>query len=452
MINRKLLLVSANRHASPYPVYPLGLSYISTYLKEHMPEIQIRLYDFMNGSYEEYVRVLEDVIPDYVGISIRNIDDVNIYHQESFIAHYQEIIRLTRKNTQSVIIIGGSGFSIYPGLLFDKLQSDYAIYGEGEISLYHLLQRLDKNMDPADIDGLLYRKNGKVIINQRNNHFKNPILNFDKDLIDFYWQQSGMLNIQTKRGCPYKCIYCTYPLIEGRKVRTLNPDHIVKTLSELYFNHGIDYVFFTDSIFNINNRFNLILAEKLIAAKIGIRWGGYFNFTRIDRKLLEKMKAAGLSHIEFGTESLSDVMLKNYEKPFKLKDILTISDICNQLEIDFAHFLILGGYGETPETLAQTFENSKKINRSVFFPFIGMRIYPGTRLHEIAMQEKIVERNDPLLEPVYYISKKIDLSSLKTMATATGKPWIFPDDDMSEIMNRMRKRNKKGPLWEYLIR
>jgi radical SAM superfamily enzyme YgiQ (UPF0313 family) len=259
-----------------------------------------------------------------------------------------------------------------------------------------------------------------------------------------------MLNMQTKRGCPYKCIYCTYPLIEGSKVRTLDPDQIIKTLSDLYNNKKIDYVFFTDSIFNISNEFNMELAERLISADLKIRWGGYFNFVNLDLKLLQKFKLAGLNHIEFGTESLSDTILKKYGKPFTVSDILRISGFCNQMEIDYAHFLILGGYGETEKTLAETFENSKKIGKTVFFPFIGMRIYPGTLLHRIAIAENIVKEDDPLLVPEYYVSKDIDISSLKEKAKKTGRQWIFPDENLTDIMIKMRKKNKKGPLWEYL--
>jgi radical SAM superfamily enzyme YgiQ (UPF0313 family) len=275
------------------------------------------------------------------------------------------------------------------------------------------------------------------------------LIDFDPGLTGYYWQHSGMLNIQTKRGCPYNCIYCTYPLIEGRKVRTLDPAKIFRTLEGLY-SKGIDYVFFTDSIFNINNDFNMELADMIITSKMNIRWGGYFNFTNLGRDLLIKLKQSGLSHIEFGTESLSDEILRKYGKPFSVDDIIAGCELCNELAIDFAHFLILLGYGETDSTLDETFANSKKINNTVFFPFMGMRIYPGTRLHEIAINENIIERNDPLLAPVYYISGNIDINSLKDRANKTGKRWIFPDHDSSEIMEKMRRRNKKGPLWEYL--
>ena len=449
MKNKKLILVSANKHKEPYPVYPLGISYIHSYLAANMPDLEAYLFDFMTGSADDYIQLLKKTRPDYVGISLRNIDDVNIYKQESFIDHYKQIISNTREFSESVIIIGGAGFSIYPELLFETLKPDYGICGEGELSLYKLITALGNKQDYRNIEGLIYYGDNGCVINKRVSYNNTPLLTFDDSLTDFYWQTSGMLNIQTKRGCPYKCIYCTYPLIEGHKVRTLDPDQIIKTLSHLYNTKKIDYVFFTDSIFNISNEFNIDLAERLITADFKIRWGGYFNFANLDFNLLQKFKQAGLCHIEFGTESLSDSILEKIGKPFTVNDVLRISGFCDELKIDYAHFLILGGYGETEKTLDETFENSKKIGRTVFFPFIGMRIYPGTLLHTIAIREK---EDNPLLIPEYYVSRDIDLDSLKNRAVQTGRQWIFPDENLGDAMIKMRQKNKKGPLWEYLIK
>ena len=182
-----------------------------------------------------------------------------------------------------------------------------------------------------------------------------------------------------------------------------------------------------------------------------IKWGGYFNFTCLDEKLLQLLKRAGLTHIEFGTESLSDATLHAYGKPFTFAHIQEAARLCSHLDIDFANFLILGGYGETPDSIAETFENSKKLGRTVFFPFIGMRIYPGTKLHSLAIAESKIRPQDPLLEPTYYLADGIDMNDLKERARQTGKTWIFPDEDMSAVMAKMRSRNKKGPLWEYLL-
>lgn len=437
---------------APYPVYPLGISYIATYLRCRLPDFEIRLFDFIDKDYAEYTALLQDFNPDYTGVSLRNIDDVNLYVRESFIVHYKQIVEETRNSSSCKIIIGGAGFSIFPELLFNTLNPDFGIYGEGEERLYELISALENNAPYSQINSLVYKKGEKIIFNKEKQSLRNPDVVFEPDMLDFYWQHSGMLNIQTKRGCPYKCIYCTYPVIEGHNVRTLDIDCIAETIYELYTKNKIDYFFFTDSVFNISNDYNIKLAEKIISKNTDIKWGAYFNFCNLDEEILRLFKRAGLRHIEFGTESLSDTMLVNYNKPFTMSDVFDISRICVKLEIDYAHFLILAGYGETEATLNETFENSKKIERTVFFPFIGMRIYPGTRLHEIALAENKVAADDDLLIPKYYISDKADINTLKEKAGKTGQSWVFPDQDFSEIMVKMRMKNKKGPLWEYQIR
>jgi radical SAM superfamily enzyme YgiQ (UPF0313 family) len=310
---------------------------------------------------------------------------------------------------------------------------------------------LQKGSDYSQINNLLFQQGDKLIFNKTKQTLNKLDLCFEPDLLNYYWQHSGMLNIQTKRGCPYKCIYCTYPVIEGHNIRTLDKDSIIDTLDFLSKNKNIDYFFFTDSIFNIDNDFNYSFAESIIKRGVKINWGAYFNFCNLDEKLLSLLKKAGLKHIEFGTDSLSDTMLKNYNKPFTVADILRISEICVKLEIDNAHFLILAGYGETESTINETFKNAMLLNKTVFFPFIGLRIYPHTKLYDIAVKEKRIDINNDLLLPAYYVSENVDITLLKDKARQTGKKWIFPDDDLSKIMNKMRARNKKGPLWEYLI-
>ena len=450
MKENKILFISANQHKIPYPVYPIGISYITTYLQEKLPEYKTKTVDLNFNTIEELKSITKEYQPKYIGISFRNVDDVNSYSREEFVSHYKNIIDNLRQVTDAKIIVGGSAFSVFPELMFKKLNPDFGVYGEGEETLSKLINKLDNNEDYTNLSRLLYKKDGQCVFNQNESYFKDLNLDFDPNLIDFYWEKSGMLNVQTKRGCPYNCIYCTYPLIEGSKVRTLNTDKIVETLKKLYFQKGIDYVFFTDSVFNINNEYNYELAEKIIASGIKIHWGGYFTFKNLDENLLKILKKSGLQHVEFGTEAIAEKTLKTYGKHFTVKDVLEKSAICNKLDIPYAHFLILGGYGETDETVNETYENSKLIDNSVFFPFVGMRIYPGTKLQEYAIQEGVISKDDNLLEPQYYLSKDVNYDTLKERARQSGKRWVFPDEDNSKIIDKLRQRNKKGPLWEYM--
>ncbi|HNX86912.1 MAG TPA: cobalamin-dependent protein, partial [Bacteroidales bacterium] len=141
---KKLLLISANRYVNPYPVYPLGLSYLTTYLRERIPSLEIRIFDFNLDSPEDFTKELLSFKPDYTALSLRNIDDVNFYSKESFINGYYAIIALIRETLSVPLIIGGSGFSIYPRELFSLFKPDFGIQGEGEESLFRLLVSLDQ--------------------------------------------------------------------------------------------------------------------------------------------------------------------------------------------------------------------------------------------------------------------------------------------------------------------
>ena len=127
-----------------------------------------------------------------------------------------------------------------------------------------------------------------------------------------------------------------------------------------------------------------------------------------------------------------------------------MSNYCYDLEICYAHSLLFGGYEETQATLQESLENSKLIKHSVFFPYVGMRVYPNTQLSKIALGEGLISCEKDLMNPVYYISKHVDLDTIKPMALSTGGKWVFPDDESSPMMQTFRKRGRKGPLWEYL--
>lgn len=450
MEKKRLLFISANKYTIPYPVYPLGVSYLFTYLTNRLPNYDIRIFDFNNNSIDTFREYMQNFNPDYTALSLRNIDDINFYTQESFIHGYKEIADIVREVVKTPLIIGGSAFSIYPVELFKLLGPDFGVQGEGEESLYKLLTSLDEEKADLTIQGLVHRDGDQIVVNNRTTYLHTPDLSFDPNLIGYYWSKAGMVNVQTKRGCPYHCIYCTYPLIEGHHVRTLYPESIIHTLAELKEKHHVDYLFFTDSVFNISNHFNEILARKLIEAKLDFKWGAYFSPHNLTLDQLKLYAEAGLTHIEFGTESLSDITLKNYGKHFTVDEVVRVSNDCNTAGIYFCHFMIIGGYGETEKTIQESFENSKRIENTVFFPYIGMRIYPGTELYRRALAEGYLHADESLLEPVYYIASGIEYETLKSRAEQTGRRWVFPDEDVATVMNRMRKRNRKGSLWHHL--
>ncbi len=449
--DKKIIFISANRHKDPYPVFPLGLSYLKTYLSEHLSDFEITIVDCNTCSQPELAELIRTQNPAYVGISLRNVDGANSLEEGNFLSGYKEIVNTVRSATKAPILIGGAGFSIFPDLFMKELNADYGLIGEGENSLLALIRALENQAETNRIGGLILPGQNLSEVKPHDEYIRSLNVCFDETLAEYYWKYSGMLNIQTKRGCPYHCIYCSYPVIDGRRVRTLDPELIADNIERMKKEKGINYFFFTDSVFNIKDSYNQELAETLIRRNLNVSWGAYFTPGNISAEKMRLYKESGLTHVEFGTESLSDAALASYGKNFTFADILKASDVCLKENIYYSHFLILGGYGETKETLRETFLNSQKIQYSVFFPFIGMRIYPFTRLHQIAVEEGFITPDNDLVEPVYYIAQDFDLDQAKKDALNTGKAWVFPDDPKGDIINQLRiKKNKKGPLWEYL--
>ena len=172
---QKILLVSANNFSNPYPVYPIGLSYLWTYQKKNLKNYEFDFFDFNLNSFDDFDNILKSNHYRYIELSLRNIDDVNIYSKNTFITHYKKITSYIRKYSQAVLLVGGSGFSIFPELLLKELEADYGIKGEGEESNIQLINALDNGEKVSDIEGLVYRNDdGDIIVNGRA-HFVRSI-------------------------------------------------------------------------------------------------------------------------------------------------------------------------------------------------------------------------------------------------------------------------------------
>jgi hypothetical protein len=122
--------------------------------------------------------------------------------------------------------------------------------------------------------------------------------------------------------------------------------------------------------------------------------------------------------------------------------------------LDFCHFVIAGGPGETRETLEQGFKNSQALGGPIFMAVPGMRVYPGTRLFERAVAEGRVTREVNLLQPAYYFAPGLSLQSVLEMLqlfAAQSPNWIVGEFDpgYEGLVARLRRRGVTGPLWSY---
>lgn len=439
-------MISSNTFAYPYPVYPLGMSIVSAALSENGHSVQQFDFFAQNESEEKLRNTLKSYSPDYVGISIRNIDDVDSLSSDSSVLNSERrIVKIIRENTKALVIAGGSAFSILPGEILDYIGADYGIVGRGEDQIIDLIETLEKGISHPRIRGdqNLVSENPECIY---------PL--WDKDLVDFYIGKSGMLNLQTKRGCPYKCSYCVYPSLEGSRFKFRDPEAVINDLERACKLYDVDTFFFTDSIFNDPEGYYLELAEKIISSGLKIRWAGYFRPKGTGLQELKLLKRSGLYAVEVGSDAGCDETLYSMGKGFSFTDVFEFNTACGNAEISSAYFFIFGGPGETDRTLEEGLDNIRKLEDSVIFIYSGIRILPGTKLYEQAIRENILSADHPLLEPVYYFSPGMDIKRMNNRIVQEAKNnrrYIFPPEKGKMMVDALHAFGRKGLLWDELL-
>jgi radical SAM superfamily enzyme YgiQ (UPF0313 family) len=452
----KVLLISVNRERMPFPVFPLGLAYIAKGLIEESHQVEVMDLCFSQEVSIDLNKTLHRFRPDLIGISLRNLDNLTYPTSVSYLKEVEEVVGICRQSTSSRLVIGGSGYSLAPKELLQHLDVDFGIVGEGEEIFLQLVRGLEKGGTISSSPYLLVKEKPfpPLIEGARVFSIQSP----DRSLFEThrYLEEGGMGNIQTKRGCPFSCIYCTYPLLEGKKVRLRKTEEVVEEIRQL-MEEGVDYIYFVDDIFNYPPTFAEALCREMIQRKIDIKWSAFVNPDFLNETLLQWMKEAGCEGIEFGTDSGSPRMLEHYRKSFTQEDIIQTSNLCSKLNVNHCHYLLFGGPGENEETIEESFQLMDQLDPTAVIAMLGIRIYPGTEMEKISLSQGVIHQDTNLIYPHFYISPALRgrLSDIIQEKALARKKWIVPGLEINitqNLMEQIRRFRIRGPLWELVGR
>ncbi len=436
----------------PDPIPPLGAAYIASAARAagHVTRIYDACFDG-----EDYAGALASAIdefrPDVIGLSIRNVDNVAFPNVTCYLDRYQRIVNVCRERaTEATLFIGGSAFSLFPQEFMQKLDVDFGIVGEGENAFVTMVGEIDTQGrvvgDYADEDRVVFP--GKV-------GDLDAGVDPARDLLDIhrYFEDGGSVNIQTKRGCVYKCIYCTYPVLEGKSVRMREPSAVVDEIERAKKEHGVDFFFFVDNVFNYPMEHAAGICREILQRELDVRWTSYVTPAGCSRELFELMKASGCQSMDFGTDCFSDPQLKRMGKSFSVADVFQVSEWCHELGIKFSHSLILGGPGENWETIEDTVQNTVLSKANAVIAVLGVRLYRDTAMADYAIGRGLVTREGIGIKPMFFISDEIRDGIIDYLGDVASKykNWIVPGlkKGMNErFFKRVRSRGVKGPLWE----
>lgn len=403
----RVLLVSANTEMINMPVMPLGLGCVSRAVQEAGHEVQmVNLMD-QTDVFKALDESIEGFRPDVIGISVRNIDDQALDAPRFLLEPVKTMISFCRERTDSLIVIGGAGYSIFPQSALEYLGADMGIAGEGERPFVLLLEHVQSKRDLSTIPGLYVQGKGLQAKNEFSAHLDDyPIPLPGKHLspLAHIPGREVWVPFQTRRGCPMQCSYCSTSLIEGRITRGRDPRLAANMLAE-YARAGFNRFFFVDNTFNLPAPYAKALCDEIIDRDLAISWRCIIYPWKVDEELVEKMARAGCVEISLGSESGSPGILKNMNKKFSPQEAWEISNTFKKHAIQQMGFLLLGGPGETRDTVKESLEYADSLGLDSINITMGIRIYPHTPLALQAAREGIIKPDEDLLFPKFYMAQ-----------------------------------------------
>ena len=421
------------------PAYiPLGLAYLSAYLRSHGYETLMyngdacapaditgvseavlyrnRRHFFSTYSrvlttrehpvLQEYDRVLQTFRPDIIGLSV-------LSNETGAAALLSE--RSKQQLPRVPIVWGGAHPTFQPrNVLKHYPWVDYLVLGEGEVVLKHLCDVLGQPHYTgrlAEIRGIAFRSGKDSVITPVQPLIANlddlPFPDFHSLAFPERYRGLYMGNMLASRGCPYRCGFCSSRSFWRRKVRFRSYGNIIEEIRFRMQQLTLRHFTFVDDSFTIQARVIRELAEHIIQQKLPFFWGTMTRADLVDAGLVKLMKRANCIHLHFGIETGSPETAKQIHKDLDLDVARRSIAMVRDLGIPVGTFFIIGFPEETEAQMNETFQYMRSIRPSR----IGFNIFepqPGASLYELLVQKGVLDataswENMPMFPMAHYM-------------------------------------------------
>lgn len=371
-----------DRSEGNYLPFPFFLAYATSLLQKHNIETHI-------------IDAIAEEIPE--NTFMKKILGMNFDYlvTETSIPSFYDDLRMLEKIHKAgmPIILCGPNSEIYkPQFLKEHLFIDFVLYGEYESSLLELIKYLQENRDLSKVKGLIYRMNKEVIKNSKQPAFDINLLPWphrESLLIEKYWDLPGdiphpSVQMLASRGCPFGCNFCLWPQVmyQGNHYRVRDIKDVVDEMEYLVKEKGFKSVYFDDDTFNIGKermlRFCKTIKERGLQ---NIPWAIMARPDLMDKEILTEMKSAGLWAVKYGVESVSEKLLRNYQKNMSFQKTDQIIKMTKNLGIKVHLTFAFGITGETKHTIQKTIDYALS-SESTSVQFTILTPFPGTKLFE----------------------------------------------------------------------
>lgn len=453
----RIAFVSANRETLPDPVIPFGLLCVMANVPSGH---ELALWDLCFEA-DPYTYLREQIAafaPDLVAVGLRNIQSNDYSGCAMTLAHYDRVLEAVRGATRAPVVLGGGGFSVMPEQLMRRLAPDYGISGEGEHAFAQLVRVLTGEGGALEQIANLYYFRGPAeepshesarardaaplvtVAGSGGYQDLDTLRPPSRALLDArYYRYVGIDSVQTKRGCPMRCTYCTYPTIEGRVSRQRRPEHVVDEMIAARDDRSAAHFFIVDSVFNLPQDHAKAVCREMIRRGFDTPWTCYTNPIHYDEELALLMARAGCAGMEVGSDSGVDEVLGRLQKGFTTRGIRALHERAVAAGIPDCHTFILDTPGETLDSVRRTLEFCAELD-----PFAAvMMIWTDDR-----------EALDPDLARRRRVSRE-RVEALLREACQEFPRWIVPSLSINfdaTLFRVLRRAGRAGPLWQCVDR
>jgi radical SAM superfamily enzyme YgiQ (UPF0313 family) len=412
----KISIISINREKIPDPILPIGPATVAASLRADGHEV--RMLDLCHQKEEAGPAITSHLAawqPDLVGISLRQLGNNQMIGHRSYLEDARHVVERVKEVSSCPIVLGGAGYSLFPGEALRFLDVPYGLAGEAEHSVTALVRCIEAGRPPSDVPGACYRVGQRVIADglARVHNFGGlPTPAYD--LVDCrkYVDENAALPIESKRGCALRCSFCPENAYrEGPRLKP--PIFTVDEIELLTKQVGTNRLFLTDGVFQYPPEHAMAFCREMIRRQPDVRWLAGVSPVGLSRRMLEAMKEAGCVGVGLGLDAATDGMLKSYRKAFTQADIVRSLTDLRAVGMPFAIYMLFGGPGETLDSVRRSldFLDAQAPDKTVFIS-MGIRVFKGTALERTARREGLITPRQNMLSPIYYLSKSLDESLL----------------------------------------
>lgn len=428
----RILLLSANTFTEPYAVYPLGMSIIAGALTAAGHEV--RQFDPMvcgkDKCHELLAGLLLEFRPDAIGVSIRNLDNMDSSDESEPLIHDSiETVRHLRMLSSAPIILGGSGFSLQPAAILRLTGADYGIVGEGEDSAVRLIARLSagENIKEKLHYGCSIKQSGA---------------SYQDDILHFYDKETNSIPMQTKRGCSCSCIYCTYPMLEGNRVRMRDQEQVLSEIITMRQRFPNAILYFVDAVFNDTGKQYLELLDLMLRRNVVVPWSAFVTPEKLEDEEIKLMVATGMTAVDLGIDATTDATLAGMGKNFTFENIPHICRLMLKLDVGVTASVMFGGPGETEETVIAGIANIRSLEPVYSIIFSGIRLLTGAPLLDLAKKQGVVPPDWDGIRKLFYYTPGLNpdwLDQTLKSGFAGSRYCVYPPGSRNEQLRKIHR-------------